>query len=168
MSTSKTIIGLDLGTKCGYAVLKGRKRLESAAVKLQPTKARMLHRAERWKNFGNLLHTLYATWGPDCVFVYEMVRRHMGADAAHVYGGWLTKLEEFDFQLQLIGAPTVFERIEVSTWKKATTGNGRASKDLVLKTMSKRFKIKIKTEDEADALGVAEAYRLIQAGKYKP
>lgn len=147
-------------------MLKGKKRLDSGAEKLQPTKTKLLHRAERWGNFTSLLHTLYATWGPDCVFVYEMVRSHRGADAAHVYGGWLTKLEEFDFHLQRMGVPTEFLRVEVGTWKKAAIGNGRASKDLIRKTMSKRFKIKLKTEDEADALGIAESHRLIQEGKH--
>lgn len=44
--------------------------------------------------------------------------------------------------------------IPISTAKKDATGNGRADKDEMLKIINMRFKLAIKSEDEADAIAI--------------
>lgn len=169
MSTSsELIVALDLGTKCGFAVLRGRKRIESGRWSLMPTKAKRVHVGERWLNFERAVRTLINKHRPD-VLAFEMVRRHIGSTAAHVYGGWLAGLERYQLQRILDGddlIPTM--PLEVGTWKKAATGKGNATKDEIKVVVRKRFRYAVKSEDEADALAIGEAARLIRLGKYTP
>lgn len=102
---------------------------------------------------------------PD-VIAYERVRRHVGTSAAHVYGGWLASIEELDFEWQTAGVSIEIMAIEVGTWKKAATGNGAATKIEVAKAMRRRFRYTPATEDESDALAIAEAARLMRTGAY--
>lgn len=164
-----TFVGLDLGSNCGFAALRGCKRLDSGRWKLLPTPARRVHRGERWRNFEAELELINRTYGPDYILAFEMVRRHVGATAAHVYGGWLTKLEEFHYERILRQKSIVLSMpIEVGTWKKASIGKGNAKKHEIRSAMDKHFKFKTKSEDEADALGIALAAQLIFTGKYTP
>lgn len=99
-------------------------------------------------------------YAPDVV-AYERVRRHVGTTAAHVYGGFLAALEQLDYRWGLVCvAPPLLLPAEVTAWKKRSVGSGRASKEQIVAAMSKRFRFTPGSEDEADALGVAEATRL--------
>lgn len=164
--TNQGILALDLGTKCGYAVLKGRKVLVSGQWKLR-TARKDDHRAQRWRRFTANVKQLIAIHKPDLI-VYERVRRHVGTTAAHVYGGFLCQLELLDFELNDAGwfgkVPTIIP-IEISTWKKISCKNGRATKGDIVQAAKKRFKFNPTSEDEADALMIAEAQRLILSGK---
>ncbi len=178
MGSKSRIVGIDLGTKCGYAALEGRKRIASGEWNLLSSR-KGRHRAERWINFKTNLYRLIEEVDPDIV-VYEMVRRHVGTTAAHVYGGFLAHLELLDCQRRSYprrpryyanrwekDLPFVFP-IEIGVWKKATTGNGAALKTDVKKFVKKRFRYEAKSEDEADALAIAEAARRIHVGEYTP
>lgn len=156
----RKILALDLGTNCGYAVLQGQKLLDSGRWKLLPLPAKRVHRGERWLNFSRALAQIAARHSVD-VLAFEMVRRHIGTTAAHVYGGFLAGIEAYQLGRILRGSELLPELpLEVSTWKKLAVGNGRASKPEVRAAMDKRFKIKTKSEDEADALGIAVAARM--------
>jgi hypothetical protein len=58
---------------------------------------------------------------------YEAMRRHIGTDAAHVYGGLMATLTAF---CEEVSVP--YEGVPVGTIKKHATGNGAASKDMMI------------------------------------
>lgn len=161
---SDKILALDLGTRCGYAVLQGRHRVDSGRWSLLSSR-KGRHRAERWLNFRARVRSLVVEVRPD-VIAYERVRRHVGTSAAHVYGGWLASIEELDLEWSTAGVSIEIMAIEVGTWKKAAVGNGSATKIEVAKAMRRRFRYKPATEDESDALAIAEAARLMRTGAY--
>lgn len=163
-SSSETIIGIDLGTKCGFAVLQGRKRVESGRWNLRSSR-KGWHRGERWIDFEVKLRMLQTTHQAE-VIAYERVRRHVGTTAAHVYGGLLAMLERFDFGQRDYDYRAELVPIEVGSWKKATTGNGAALKPDVGRFVRKRFRYTAASEDEADALAIAEACRRMRRGEY--
>ena len=168
-STSKTetIVALDLATKCGWAVLEGRKRVDSGRETLRRGKE---HRGARWANFDAFLSELVATYNPE-VLAFERVRRHVGTSAAHVYGGLLAGIERFEHKRlrdDVHGSlfhPEIVP-IEISTWRKAACGRGDIIKEEVVKWAKRRFRYLPHTDDEAEALAIAEAIRKIRSGEY--
>ena len=163
---NQVILALDLGTKTGYAVLKGRKVLDSGHWKLR-TSRKGEFRGQRWKRFTANVKALVKEHSPD-IIVYERVRRHVGTTAAHVYGGFLCQLELMEMHFDQNSIDVSIIPIEISTWKKASCKNGRATKVQIQAAARKRFRFKPTSEDEADALMIAEAQRLIEAGKFVP
>ena len=81
---------------------------------------------------------------------FEEVRRHLGVDAAHVYGGFLATLTSWceDHQLPYQGVP-------VSHIKRHITGKGNASKQEVIKAITSLGYFP-KDDNEADALALLE------------
>jgi Holliday junction resolvasome RuvABC endonuclease subunit len=75
------------------------------------------------------------------------VRRHIGTDAAHLYGGFLATLTAWAEQR---GA---YQGVPVGTIKRHATGKGNAGKDEVIASVrAKGFK---PTDDnEADAIAI--------------
>ena len=59
---------------------------------------------------------------------FEEVRRHMGVDSAHVYGGLLATLTAWCEHHQI-----PYQGVPVGTIKKNATGKGNASKDEMIK-----------------------------------
>lgn len=166
--SKRLIVGIDIGSSCGYAVLDGKKRVSSGTWKLWTDKDRR-HGADewvRWIRMRDCLVTLNKRldeeFGEDYerIFVYEDVRSHGkgGVRAGHVYGGFKAALQ---MTVALLGYPC--DSLPVQTWKKAAVGKGNATKTEYVKSMNRRFRLRMtvkKREDEAAALGVAEAYRL--------
>jgi Holliday junction resolvasome RuvABC endonuclease subunit len=145
----KTIIAFDLGTKTGFAVRRGDEVLASGTFDFSP--GRHSSPGMRFVHFGKQLTTLIKAY-PDAVFVYEEVRRHLGTDAAHVYGGLLAILQS---ELTLRGLQ--FQGIPVGTIKKTATGKGNAGKDAMIAAARAKWPgIKIEDDNHADALWIAE------------
>jgi len=163
----ETIIALDLATKCGFAVLRGRKRVESGRWNLMAKPRGVLnHRGRRWWNLDHQLSALIEKHHPD-VLAYESVRRHVGTTAAHVYGGLVSVLELMGFEeARDGGTPPPLLPVEISTWKKATVGKGNALKPDVMRWVKRHFRYAAANDDEADALAIAEAVRRIREGEY--
>ena len=87
------------------------------------------------------------TDGIDAVY-FEEVRRHLGVDAAHAYGGFMAHLTAWCEHHQI-----PYQGVPVGTIKKFATGKGNASKDEVIAAM--RAKGHPVTDDnEADALAL--------------
>lgn len=80
--------------------------------------------------------------------VYEEVRRHLGVDAAHAYGGFMATLQKW---CEKRSVP--YEGVPVGTIKKHITGKGNASKDMVIKSLKDKG-FKPKDDNEADALAL--------------
>lgn len=83
----------------------------------------------------------------DAVY-FEEVRRHVGTDAAHVYGGFVATLTAWCENNQI-----PYEGIPVGTIKKAATGRGNASKEEMIQAMRAKGH-NPKDDNEADALAI--------------
>ena len=93
------------------------------------------------------------------VLGYEEVRRHLGTDAAHVYGGIVATITRV---CESFSTPVPYRGIPVATVKRTATGKGNAGKDAMCRAAAERWKwdTVLITHDEADALWVAEVLRL--------
>lgn len=117
------ILGIDLGTKCGWAIAE-----EGADVKESGTwslaRGRWDGGGMRFVAFRRNLDDLLFSEGEPAQVKYESVRRHLGVDAAHVYGGLQAILTEWCERhcIPYAGVP-------VQSIKKFATGKGNAKKD---------------------------------------
>jgi len=79
---------------------------------------------------------------------FEEVRRHLGVDAAHIYGGFLAHLtawcEDHEIPYQCVGVGTI---------KRHVTGKGNASKDEII-TAIKAKGFNPVDDNEADSLAL--------------
>ena len=155
------VIAIDTGTKGGYSVFQGARLLESGGWNHTARTKRKKNpemRGDRWLKFQrNLTMTIekYLAKGlgqKDIVVAYEMVRRHLGTTAAHVYGGWLCVME-----IIAVKYPGIrWVPVEISTWKIAMTGAGNADKPAYVAAANKRYglNLTLKDEDECAAVGI--------------
>lgn len=166
MKTPEIFVGLDLATKCGYAIMQGRELLHSGRWDLFKNTKLHSHRAVRWLNFECELTDLVSELQPVAIG-YERVRRHgkaNGVAAAHVYGGLLASLERLDMQWQQAygDASPLIVPIEPNVWRKLALSKGNATKQDAVRWAERRFSISVKSEDEAEAIGVADSIRLLR------
>ena len=143
----KTILALDLGTKTGWALTEFGK-ISSGSEDFKATRFQSADR--RFVNFKDWLNkkrdkTLLAKID---VIYFEEVRRHIGVDAAHCYGGFKAILTTF---CQENGIS--FQGMAVGTIKKFITGNGAAKKDQVIAAVRNRG-YNPKDDNEADAISL--------------
>lgn len=92
------------------------------------------------------------TDAPWCLLFYEEVRRHLGVDAAHIYGGIIAVIQE---ECESMGVP--YRATPVKTVKRLATGRGNASKEEVLKATIRRWPDFRGDDNEADARWIALA-----------
>lgn len=83
------------------------------------------------------------------LIAYEEVRRHMGTDAAHIYGALTGEIQK---QGEVRGIP--YYAIPVGTIKKFATGKGNADKEAMVAAALRRWGA-VLTHDEADARFIA-------------
>lgn len=138
-------LALDLGTECGFAIkLYDIPRIGTGTIKSKTGKK--YHIGFKIVNFAEQLKHLIVTHGITDV-AYEKVRRHLGTDAAHVYGAF-----EAAIYTTLITLPVSFKvhPIEISSWKKRLTGKGNADKALVMSKLEHLYN----NHNIADAVGI--------------
>jgi len=146
-------IGIDPGTSCGWAVLDEHgARLDSGAWDLRSRShegggMRYL-RARR--HLCDLLDCY-----PRATVGYELVRRHAGTSAAHVYGGLVATVQAV---CEERGVP--YTGLPVGSVKLHATGHGAASKGAMRAAATGRWGVTCDTDDEADALWIADALRV--------
>jgi crossover junction endodeoxyribonuclease RuvC len=148
-------IGLDLGTKCGWAVLaRDGGRLGSGTwdlrVRADESAGMRLVRLRR-----NMLDLLAAY--PNALVSYELVRRHEGTKAAHVYGALR------DTMLMIVDEHEGVEArdVAVADIKRLATGKGNASKEHMIRAAKADPRwfpdpLVDLDDNEADALWLAE------------
>lgn len=146
---NKKILALDLGTKTGWAI-KSQNQITSGTIEFKPSRfegggMRYL-RFQKWlEEINQLSH------GIDQVY-FEEVRRHLGVDASHAYGGFLAYLtgwcEEKNPKIPYLGIP-------VKAIKKHITGNGNSKKEAVIEAVRK-LGFGPKDDNEADALALLD------------
>ncbi|ENN94011.1 crossover junction endodeoxyribonuclease RuvC [Bartonella vinsonii] len=146
ITNAPTILCLDLGTKMGWAIHGVDGHIFSGTVNFQSR--RFEGGGMRYLRFKQWLTEMKATAGDIDAVYFEEVRRHVGTDAAHVYGGFLGHLTAWCEHHQI-----PYEGIPVGTIKKATTGKGNASKEEIIQAMRAKGH-KPKDDNEADALAI--------------
>lgn len=154
---SRVYVGIDPGTSCGWALLdEGGHRIASGTWDLKAR--RHEGGGMRYLRARRMLMALLDGVTDDVVLAYEEVRRHRGVDAAHVYGGIVAHLAAV---CEERGVP--FRGMPVGTVKKAATGKGNADKDAMMRAAGSEWAaagwLAPETDDEADALWVAETLR---------
>ena len=144
--TIPSILALDLGTTTGWAVRNDRCRILSGTADFRPS--RFEGGGMRYLRFGKWLEqTLEVTGGIDAVY-YEAVRRHLGTDAGHVYGGLLATLTAW-CEAQSIP----YSGVPVGTWKRHACGKGNVDKQAVIDAIRMRG-FEPADDNEADAIAI--------------
>jgi Holliday junction resolvasome RuvABC endonuclease subunit len=143
------IIGIDPGSRCGWAILENGVRIASGVWDLKGR--RHEGGGMRYLRCRQYFEQLLATTHVDAV-AYEEIRRHQGVDAAHVYGGIVGQIAAV-CEDKLVP----FSGIPVSTAKRSATGRGNASKDDMIAAANNRWSISVEDDNEADALWIANA-----------
>lgn len=124
------ILALDLGTTTGWVIWQQREpgasyQVCSGTINLKND--RFQGGGMRYLRFRNWLDEISQCSARVNTVYFEEVRRHIGTDAAHVYGGFLGTLTAWceDHKLPYQGVP-------VSHIKRQVTGKGNASKQEVI------------------------------------
>ena len=147
MASPKTgaLLALDLGTTTGWALRLGSET-HSGTVSFRPS--RYDGGGMRYVRFRNWLDRLAADAGGVSAIHYEEIRRHVGTDAAHVFGGLLATLTAWCEERRL-----PYQGVPVGTWKRHACGKGNASKDDVIAAIRERG-FKPADDNEADAIAI--------------
>lgn len=125
------ILGIDPGTSCGWAIWTEEAGIIAAGTwDLSPRRhegggmrfVRLRRHLEELLSSGKLL------------IAYEEVRRHLGTDAAHIYGGIVATVQSC---CEESGRP--YMAIPVATVKKVATGAGNAKKEAMVEAATDRW-----------------------------
>jgi hypothetical protein len=141
-----TILALDLGTTTGWALRAPDGLITSGTVSFRPS--RYDGGGMRYLRFTNWLTELDQLSGPIAAIWYEEVRRHIGTDSAHVYGGLMATLTAW---AELRGVP--YQGVPVGTIKRHATGNGNAAK-LAMIAAARARGFNPTDDNEADAIAI--------------
>lgn len=144
MNTS--ILALDLGTQMGWALACRDGHITSGRQSFKPQ--RFEGGGMRFLRFKRSLTDIkQCNDGIDQV-VFEEVRRHVGVDAAHAYGGFMGQLTAWCEHHQI-----PYQGIPVGTIKKHATGKGNASKHEMVAAVRTRGHNPA-DDNEADAIAL--------------
>jgi hypothetical protein len=140
------ILALDLGTTTGWALRGSDDRITSGTMTFRPS--RFEGGGMRYLRFNGWLQEIARLGGPFHRIVFEEVRRHVGTDAAHVFGGLLATLTAW---AEMHSIP--YEGVPVGTIKRFATGKGNADKAAMIAAMKARG-FTPADDNEADALAL--------------
>jgi len=143
------ILAIDLGTKTGWAIANNGKITAFGAENFSPKQKKPPpHKGERFLKFGAWLDGVIKSNGVTVIY-YEKVRRHLGTDAAHMYGAFEGVMFMVSKQNNIDCCP-----VSVGTIKKSATGKGNAGK---LEVINAANILGYNTQDDnaADAIGLA-------------
>ncbi|NBT83143.1 MAG: hypothetical protein EBT56_16445 [Betaproteobacteria bacterium] len=151
-ATPCAILALDLGTTTGWALSLPDHSFTHGFVSFKPQ--RFEGGGMRYLRFRRWLDEVLATTAPssgvsglDAVY-FEEVRRHLGVDAAHAYGGFLATLTSWCEHQKI-----PYQGVPVGTIKRHVTGKGNAGKSEMVSAMRARGYL-VADDNEADALAV--------------
>jgi hypothetical protein len=143
---AKTVLALDLGTTTGWALRGFDGLITSGTVSFKPS--RFDGGGMRYLRFQTWLSEMDRLAGPIEAIHYEEVRRHIGTDAAHVFGGLMAVLTAW---AELRGVP--YQGVPVGTIKKHATGKGNASKSMMIEA-ARTNGFSPADDNEADAIAI--------------
>jgi crossover junction endodeoxyribonuclease RuvC len=141
-----TILALDLGTKTGWASRGTHGSIASGVTEFATN--RWQGGGMRFLQFQQWLEQMRKLLGHIDAIYFEEVRRHLGVDAAHAYGGFLGQLTAWCEQHEI-----PYEAIPVGTIKRHATGQGNASKQQVIEAMRALGHAPV-DDNQADALAL--------------
>ncbi len=141
----KTILAIDLGTKTGWALHHSDGSIISSTEDFKPK--RFEGGGMRYLRFKRWLNEFLADGDINAVY-FEEVRRHLGVDAAHAYGGFMAHLTAWCEKNNI-----PYQGVAVGTIKKHATGKGNAGKLEVIAAMRKLGHLP-DDDNEADALAL--------------
>ncbi len=141
-----TFLALDLGTQTGWALSAIDQPITSGSESFKPQ--RFEGGGMRYLRFKRWLTEIKQTVDTIDAVYFEEVRRHVGVDAAHAYGGFLATLTAWCEHHQI-----PYQGVPVGTIKKHATGKGNASKDDMIAAVIKRG-FNPADDNEADALAL--------------
>lgn len=146
------VLAIDPGTRCGYAVRNEHGGYDSGTWDLSPK--RFEGGGMRFVRLRSSLRELLNLAKPDVV-AFEEVRRHMGVDAAHIYGGIVAVIQE---ECEACAPKIPYYGIPVATVKRKATGKGNADKAAMLDAAGAMWPgdWPASRENEADARWIAE------------
>ena len=145
------ILAIDPGTHCGWALL------DSATGAYLSGVWDLGARRHEGGGMRFLRLRSYLTEALDCTSIgmvaYEEVRRHLGTDAAHIYGGIVAVITG---ECESRGIP--YCGVPVAAVKKLAASHGNASKqEMVAAALARWPGWAPESDDEADARWIAEA-----------
>lgn len=143
---STAILALDLGTQTGWALKTVDQAITSGSESFKPQ--RFEGGGMRYLRFKRWLTEIKQTVDTIDVVYFEEVRRHVGVDAAHAYGGFLATLTAWCEHHQI-----PYQGVPVGTIKKHATDKGNASKEEMIAAVVKRG-FNPADDNEADALAL--------------
>jgi len=144
----RKILALDLGTTTGWALRTESGQIISGVQSFKP--GRYDGGGMRYLRFSRWLDELAGAAGSFGLIQFEEVRRHVGTDAAHVYGGLMATLTAW---AELRGIP--YQGVPVATIKKHATGKGNAPKEAMIAAMQAKG-FYPKDDNQADALALLQ------------
>lgn len=150
----RAILALDLGTTTGWALRLPDGSVTHGFVTFKPQ--RFEGGGMRYLRFRRWLDEVLAAAVPQAALAglggvfFEEVRRHLGADAAHAYGGFLATVTAWCEHHQI-----PYQGVPVGTIKRHVTGKGNAGKIDVVAAMKSRG-YAVADDNEADALAVLD------------
>ena len=141
-----TVLCLDLGAKSGWALRSADGAITSGTAEFKHD--RYSGGGMRFLKFKQWLNQMLEAVGQIDAIYFEEVRRHLGVDAAHAYGGFLAHLSAWSEQHGI-----AYEGVPVGTIKRHATGRGNAGKAEVICAMQQRG-YHPGDDNEADALAL--------------
>ena len=140
------VLALDLGTATGWALRSPDGHITSGTVSFRPS--RYDGGGMRYLRFRSWLDQIEAQARGISAVYFEEVRRHVGTDAAHIYGGFLATLTAW-----CEAKAIAYQGVPVGTIKRHITGKGNADKAAV--TAAVRAHGFVPADDnEADAIAI--------------
>lgn len=137
------ILALDLGTKTGWAV--GGLTLPTTSGVMDFKGSRFQGGGMRFLRFRTEIAKLIEGFSVEMV-AFEEVRRHLGTDAAHVYGGFKAMLSAYCEEHKI-----AYQGYTPGQIKKHATGKGNAKKPAMISAAEARG-FAPADDNEADAI----------------
>ena len=142
-----SILALDLGTTTGWAVRNHRCRILQWHGRVPAAPASRAAACATSASSAGSTRRSEIAGGIDAVY-FEEVRRHVGTDAAHVYGGFLATLTAWCEEHAI-----AYQGVPVGTIKRFATGKGNADKQAMIAAMRERG-FEPADDNEADAIAI--------------
>ena len=139
-------LALDLGTTTGWAIKSRDSQIAHGFVSFKSQ--RFEGGGMRFLRFKHWLAEIKTMTGEINAVYFEEVRRHVGVDAAHVYGGLMATLTTWCEHHRI-----PYQGVPVGTIKKHATGKGNAGKADVTAAM-RALGHPVTDDNEADALAI--------------
>ena len=139
-------LALDLGTTTGWALKSRDHQIAHGFVSFKSQ--RFEGGGMRFLRFKHWLAEIKTMTGEINAVYFEEVRRHVGVDAAHVYGGLMATLTTWCEHHRI-----PYQGVPVGTIKKHATGKGNAGKAEVIAAM-RALGHPVTDDNEADALAI--------------